>query len=69
MKKILFILCIAIAVSCSNTSDHQSVEELKTEIGKYQTERDSIQALYSFILKKYDSVVLANKEIEKKMIK
>ena len=69
MKKILFILCIAIAGSCSNTSNHQSVEELKSEIEKYKAERDSLHSLYTFVLNKYDSVMAVNKEIEKKMSK
>jgi thiamine biosynthesis lipoprotein ApbE len=69
MRKILFVPCIFIAVSCSNTSNDQSVEELKVEIEKYKAERDSLHSLYTFVLNKYDSVMIVNRENEKKMIK
>ncbi len=60
MKKMSFILCVAIALVCSKSVTGQSA-------ATYKSQRDSIYALYIFVLDKYDSVIVANNALEGKI--
>jgi|SRR6185436_9622148 len=60
MKKIMFILCLGAAVFCFKPVNAQTADT-------YRSQRDSIHALFIFVLDKYDSVTVANAELNKKM--
>jgi chromosome segregation ATPase len=67
MKKIMVIVVTAIVVFCPGYINGQTTAKLKAEINTLISQRDSIEALYKFTLDKYDSIAVANMEIEKKM--
>ena len=60
MKKITFMLILAIVACSAQSLNAQS-------IAKYRAERDSVYALYIFVLEKYDSVLVSHAELAKKM--
>ena len=60
MKKIILFLCLSLGIFCSESMNAQSVTTLRSQ-------RDSLEALYKFTLDKYDSVSVANMDLEKKL--
>ena len=60
MKKAIFLLCCGIATLCSTSANAQSATTLRSQ-------RDSLEVLYKFTLDKYDSVAVANMDLNKKL--
>ena len=60
MKKIIPILCFIVALFCCKSTVAQTATT-------YKSQRDSINALYIFVLDKYDSVTIANMALKEKI--
>lgn len=60
MKKTISVLCMVIALFCCKSTHGQTA-------ATYKSQRDSIHALYIFVLDKYDSVTIANMALKEKI--